>query len=268
MPLLVDAHVHLQNCFRLGPFLDGAVHNFRSAVNHGGSIGPGYLLLTDMTGQDTFDRIRGEGPKHGWSFEATEEEESLIALKDGKPALVLVSGRQIACREGIEWLALGTRLCFQDGLPLLESLREIRKVQALPVLPWGFGKWWFGRGRVVKQLIVNECNSSIPDRIFLGDNGGRISLLGQPSAFAIARREGLRILPGTDPLPFQSHENRAGSYAFLIEGRTDTTVPWRHLRDALTTDRALEPLGRLESPFSFVRQQVAMQLRKRGIGGA
>jgi hypothetical protein len=67
--------------------------------------------------------------------------------------LYIIAGRQINSIEDIEILALGTSNFFSDGQPIAESLKQIRKVRALPVILWGVGKWLGKRGKIISDLI-------------------------------------------------------------------------------------------------------------------
>lgn len=269
--VLVDAHVHVHPCFASGDFLDAALRNFRQAAAALGRTEPfsACLLLTETREAGWFRRAR-EGRIEGgrWTFAATEEESSLRALSpaldpDLEPhpeRLILVAGRQIAAREGLEVLALGRDLDVPDGLPLDEVLDRVRASGALPVLPWGFGKWWGRRGERVGATLRETRDREL----FLGDNAGRLGSGGLPRLFREARQRGIAVLPGSDPLPFPRHAGRAGSYGFVLEGALDERRPAASL---LARIRALDGpprvFGRCAGPLEFLRDQVAMQWRRR-----
>jgi hypothetical protein len=246
---LVDSHVHFHACYDLPAFLDGALRNFRKA-----GAGTGHLLLTESAGAHWFRRWRdGLNAGGGWRFEPTREEESLRVLNGSGDRMVLVAGRQIVARERLEVLALGRDLELPDGLPLVETLERVRESGALPVLPWGFGKWWGRRGMVVAETLERD------GELFLGDNGGRLGL--DPVLFRRARRLGVRVLPGSDPLPFARHAGLVGSYGFVLPQAVDLDRPaeilLRHIRES-GQPRAF---GRRAGLPRFLRDQVGMQLR-------
>lgn len=250
---LVDSHVHFHPCYDLPAFLNGALRNFRKA----GQAGTGYLLLTESAGAHWFRRWRdGLSAGGGWRFERTLEEESLLAVNGMGERLVLVAGRQIVARERLEVLALGKDLELPDGLPLPEVLERVRESGALPVLPWGFGKWWGRRGAVVAETLGQD------GELFLGDNGGRLGV--EPALFRQARRLGIRLLPGSDPLPFSRHEGLAGSYGFVLTHAVDLDRPLSPASTLLRRIRAsgqLRAFGRRAGLPRFLRDQVGMQLR-------
>jgi hypothetical protein len=269
--LLVDAHVHLHREHRLATLLDAAVANFDEARR---TLEPapspaswGYaLLLTEILGPCVFDALANGSDEAatsgagGWRFERTGEALSLIARAADRRPLILVRGRQIVTRESIEVLALLCSENVPDGLPLDETLARVRAGGALPVLPWGFGKWWRERGRAVERRLREDD----PGALFLGDNGGRPRIGPEPAMFRLARRLGYRVLPGSDPLPLPGHERRPGSYGLRLAARIDPDAPASSIRRALL-EAPPRPasFGRRRPLLAFARDQLAMQRRKR-----
>ena len=159
---LVDAHAHLHACFGLEAFLDGAWDGFqRAAADLGRPLDCGVLLLTQTAGDERFERLVVEatpqgsarGGRPGWSIARTGEPESLAARRADGARLLIVCGRQLRTAEGLELLALATCARFADGQPLAAALRGVEAAGAIPVLPWGVGKWTGKRGRIVGGLI-------------------------------------------------------------------------------------------------------------------
>ncbi len=261
---LIDAHVHLHDCFSTPAFLGAARDVFRAAsARLGIAAAPGVLLLTEGAGEDAFVRLAegaGETGPGGWEVRRTAEERSLVAGRDGVDELVLVAGRQIATGDGLEVLAPATRRRFRDGRPLVETLEEVREAGGPAVVPWGFGKWWGRRGRLLAGLV----DAADPGWFFLGDNGGRPRGVPALGLFRQAAARGVRVLPGSDPLPFPGHAARAGSYGFVLERPLDSERPAASLLAALADPATRpRPYGRRRSPLPFVVDQLRMQLRKR-----
>ncbi len=103
-----------------------------------------------------------------------------------------------------------------------------------------------------------------PGELFLGDESSRPFFWGTPRHFGEARARGLRVLPGTDPLPFPHELGRAGSFGFWAHMAIDPARPAASLKAHLRGPAPeVHPFGRLEGPVLFVRNQIAMQLRKR-----
>jgi hypothetical protein len=262
--LLVDGHVHVHACFDLSRFLDRAARNFEAVATDraAGRIPPGVLMLTESAGDAVFATLRERAPeRHGaWTIDRATEPIALDARRDDGARLVLVAGRQIATADGLEVLALGTVRTFADGRPLHDSIREAREAGAIAVVPWGFGKWSFGRGALVRRLVEEED----PATFFVGDNGGRPQWGPRPRAFALAEAHGIRVLPGSDPLPLPDHVDRAGSYGFALACPAALERPAGWLLGELRSPATRPvPFGRGAPLLSFVRNQVLMQVRKR-----
>jgi hypothetical protein len=265
--VLVDAHAHIHSCFDPARLLDAAAAHFAIAGAQlaPGAAATGVLLLTESAGDDAFGALSacaGRGPDPalgGWAVTAGADGISLTLQRAGR-SVVVVAGRQVACREDLEVLMLGTVQRMDDGRPIAEALERAREWGALRVIPWGAGKWFFARGRLLTELV----SQADPADFFLGDEGGRPVFWPTPRHFAIAARYGVRVLPGTDPLPFPDETHRAGGFGAALRGRLDAARPGASLL-ALLRNRStvLTPYGGLETPLRFVRHQIGMQLRKR-----
>jgi len=260
VPLLVDAHVHFHVCFDRDAFLDAALANFRrgaAELGIGGSF-LGCLLLAEMAGDRWFQRLRSERGGGRWSFELTGEEPSLMARSPKGERLLVVAGRQVRTREGLEVLGLATAEEFPDDLPFEDALARVRWSGAVPVLPWGFGKWWFYRGSLIEALLRRPE----PKWIFLGDNGGRPEVGGTPRLLREARRRGIPVLPGSDPLPLAGHEARAGSCGFLLNDGVDERHPAAALRQWLRGLADQPPtFGGCRGLAQFCRDQINLRTR-------
>lgn len=264
--VLVDAHVHIHRCYDPGRFLAAADRNLAAAAARL-ERGPAFdavLALTEGAAEDAFGDLweaaaAPGGVWGGWRLERGADGISLRATREGR-ALVLIAGRQVAAREDLEVLMLGTRQRMADGAPIGDVLHRGREWGAVQVIPWGAGKWLFARGRLLSSVMA----TADPRDFFLGDEGGRPIFWPEPGHFAEARRLGIRILPGTDPLPFPGETERAGGFGAAFRGALDPARPGDSLLSALRDPATvLTSFGSLESPLRFVRHQVGMQLRKR-----
>ena len=265
---LIDAHVHIYDCFHLNSFLDSALRNFQEAAQNlsvdNGHIG--VLLLTETASDNKFCELKRISTRQKaadcsfrWHFCHTEEDCSLLAVNEDSQILVIVAGRQIVSQENLEILALGTTRSFPERRPIEDALAMIRESQALAVLPWGFGKWFFGRGQIIERLL----NSAQHKDLFLGDNSGRPGFLPQPRFFAQARKQDIRILPGSDPLPFPRETEKPGSFGFILNHKISTITPASDIkRLLLKPEIAVNPYGHAETLLRFACNQVAMQVTK------
>jgi hypothetical protein len=263
--ILVDAHVHIYDCFQLHKFLDAALDNFTTAAARFGDPNKftALLLLTETSRENHFEKLKEyalNGQTEGrWSFHLTGETCSLRAQCVGGAGLFLIAGRQIVTAEDLEILALLTDKQFEDGRKLSEIIQTVKKLSSIPVIPWGFGKWAGTRGRALKEILCKTKTC----RFFLGDNGGRLRFFPRPTHFKLAEKLGIRILPGSDPLPFPAEARRAGSFGFIIDRTIDADKPARNLKAMLkNTEISVQPFGQLEHPFRFFKNQFRMQIRK------
>ncbi len=268
--IFVDAHVHIYDCFDLEKFFDSAFANFKSEASRLGQEDAfiAILLLTETSKDNWFQRLTsyacskvGIGNKtiSGWKFHPTDENCSLRVLHGGGQSILLIAGRQIVTAEDLEVLALLTDRRFKDGAPLEGLIQAVGNSDGIPVVPWGFGKWTGRRGMILSNLL----ESSKASELFLGDNGGRAAFLPPPYHFKLAASKGIRVLPGSDPLPFHSESHRAGSFGFSLEGSISPDQPGRDFRQILL-DPSTRPraYGLLEKPYRFLRNQLAIQILK------
>ncbi|MFO8003046.1 hypothetical protein [Thioalkalivibrio sp.] len=260
----VDGHVHIHDVFDVAAMLDHASQNRDSEARRQGlsPAVPGVLMLTESQGTDGFQRIAEEdGQRLGrWRVLRTGEPMSLRLETENAAPLLLIAGRQIVTAERLEVLALGTLATFVDGLTIGTVLDQVADADALPVLPWGFGKWIGGRGRLVGGLLESPRAS----RLFVGDNGSRLGIAPEPSLFRIARQHGVPILPGTDPFPFAAQVGQPLSYGFVLAADVTGNAPAASVQQTLQVRRAQpEIFGRCAGMVGFVRNQLAMQWRKR-----
>ena len=254
----MDSHVHLHGCFQIVEFLSAALANMGLSRSSDASRVIGVLCLTDSPGPNALARL-GETVAGGqvgeWLPDSTRESESLI-LRRGTRRLLVIAGRQIATRERLEVLAIGTEHAFPHVRSLRDTVSESLDVGAVPIVPGGFGQWWFDRGKKVRQLF----DSRVGERAFLGDSGNRTPLLGEPKLLQWARTRGVIVLAGSDPLPFRSQISRVGSYGFCLDGELSGDRPAVAIKARLNELRAQPAtFGRLTRPMAFLGSQLRMQ---------
>lgn len=267
--LAVDGHVHFHPDMDLAAALDCAAKNVSVLVGQGAIS---CLLLAEIAQTHVFAALRdGSHPIPGWSIgppqhpdpDQGSDRDTLIARK-GDICVFVIAGRQIVTAEKIEVLAIGRDAQIPDGATLDETLAQVTASGALPVLPWGLGKWIGRRGQLVSAQITPKPVQTRAGAVCLGDNRGRPYGWPTPHAF----RQAL-VLPGSDPLPIAGSERHIGSFGFLLEGTLD---PYSPAKDLLGRLRALQhqpqTFGRRAGPLSTLRDQWALRQGKRKGAGA
>lgn len=265
-PAILDAHVHIYDCFDPNAVLDGAVVNFdNAAVEAGLAAHTSVIMLTETANDDYFAHFSninkvGHSDGSAWSFSATAEPESLRATREDGREIFLVAGRQIVTSEKLEILALATLTRFADGEPAADVIDEINAVGGVACAPWGVGKWLGKRGHLLSDLM----RQFPPEQLAVGDNSGRPWFMTYPSHFRLAENQSRRILPGSDPLPFSREAGRVGSVGCVLRHSIDETRPAESIKRILSNPRAtIEPYMKYENLIPFLKNQIAMQMRKR-----
>jgi hypothetical protein len=258
---LVDAHVHLHPWSRLDRSFAAAAGHFRRWASHLrlGNATTGCALLAEKEGEATFRRLQDQGLGSGagaWSLRPTDEDVSLLACHEGEPRFVLVAGRQVVTVERLEVLTLGTAEPLPHGVTLERAMEHAAAERGLAIIPWGFGKWWFGRGERLRRLV----REARPGTFYLGDNGGRPRRFPDPPLLHLAQQRGIWNLPGSDPLPLPGEDERVGSYGYVVPIVPDLHRPFAQIRGA-TARFAAQPriFGRRAGLPHFVRAQVSLR---------
>lgn len=261
----VDSHVHFHKCFDEGLFFDSCFNNLSKITSS--SIKNGLLFFTEGKSEDVYNNLKFKTKIKSSQNEKTKyiineiDNGNAIDVKwiDAGMRILILPGFQIVTKENLEVLSLGTNKRLSDGSLIEDTISNVISIGGIPVLPWGFGKWYGNRGEKIDELI----KKNIP-HLFLGDNGGRSSLLPFPSQFEAAQMNGMKVLPGSDPLPFPDEANRPMSYGFILRANINESIPWESIKETLlNTNLKIEKFGRLTTPISFIKTQIAMQIRKR-----
>jgi hypothetical protein len=245
--------------FNRARFLDAALANAQAVGRTRGAV---WLLLTEIAGVHAFREL-AERPPDGWRASLRAEGRTLDLRRADGARVLVTAGRQVQLEGGLELLVLGSDADIPDGIDLIEGLARAAAAAALPVIPWGFGKWWGRRGRRLAELL----HSPHGETVFLGDNGNRARLWPQPAVFEHVTAAGRRVLPGSDPLPFESQVDRVASYGLIVTVDIESPAPFAVLQALLLDPRVcLASYGRRAGAFTFIRDQIAMQIVKRRRG--
>ena len=265
--ILVDAHVHIYSCFELTKFFDAARNNFRQAAINLGNNQPyaAILLLAETSKDNYFDYLASLAQDNqklsaDWTIKTTSESSSLILCHSQGQVLYLIAGRQIVTAENLEVLSLIGKRKIEDGKPLSRVVQETVDAGAIPIIPWGVGKWLGTRGKIIEEFLDKQ---NFP-YLFLGDNSGRPSFWLEPHYFQLAEKQGIKTLAGSDPLPLTSEFCRPGSFGFAVYETVDAKTPAQSIKQILLKSTVeFTPYGLLETPYRFIRNQIAMQILKR-----
>ena len=249
MQVLADTHVHLYECYDLNKVFRAAFNNLGSLKTHEGISRDAALalFLSERQGCNFFEqlmsgRLRPSG--QNYSIEQSSEKNVLIVSDREGGQLYLIAGRQIVSRERLEVLALTADLNIPDGGNIHDLIRQIIAGGGVPVLPWAPGKWFGDRGEIVLSVF-----DSIPShQLLVGDTSMRPLGWGEPAIMRYAERKGVKILAGTDPLPFAGQEDVVGSYGTLLEADLDLNNHDAFRR--LIQDSHVCRVGRRGSPVS------------------
>ena len=270
--IVIDAHVHIYDCFDLDMLLDSALANFKAAVQryHRQRQRVAYfLLLAEGLSYNSFQRLsalvaeekyQSRSCSENWSIRATDERNTLLACRDDASdnRIYLVAGRQVVTAEKLEVLALFSEHLIEDGMTLDATVDVVRTHNAIAVIPWGVGKWFGRRGKALKNLLDRYHGTDL----FLGDNGGRPVFWPTPFLFHYARKKGVGLLSGSDPLPLPSEATRVGSFVTTLNGECSHAKPAEALKSLLTLGNcSINQYGPRLNMHTFFHNQLKIKIR-------
>lgn len=262
--VIIDAHIHIHQCYDLTKFLNSAKFNFEKQAKNNDSISfQGMLCLTESHGVNVFKDLV-ESSKKGknisnWIIKLTGNTNTILLIDESNFKLFVVAGRQIVTKERLEVLALGLNYDYYDGKSINEVIKYVTDSKSIPVIPWGAGKWFGRRKSFVEKLILQKKTNPL----YLGDNGNRPFFWSKPKLFELAEKNGIFNLPGSDPLPFISEVNKPGSFGFILDGELSEENPFDSFSKLIMeSEKQFSAYGKLESLFSFIKNQILMQIVK------
>ncbi len=270
MSIFIDAHVHIYSEFVIEQFFTAAFENFlKASKNEALSESAGYVLaLAEGEGYDVFSSLsqsavsfENKSEKQTGSdslaFYKTAEPDSLFVCR-GKETIVLLAGRQHVSRENIEVISLFSSVNLEAKMmPLADLAQTVAANGGIVVLPWGVGKWFGRRGKIVRRFL----DTAYEFPLFLGDNGNRPSFWPTPSLFRIAQEKHVPLLSGSDPLPLASSCNRvATSGTVLSGGKISLSHPAASIRKQLNENENSREFGGRLNPVRFFYDQLRINL--------
>ena len=227
MRVIADTHVHLYPCHDSDVLFCRLLQNLArwddSAIRA--------VFLTEAPGCHAFrDLCDGRllPPGEGMEFVPGGEGEVAVMSREGHPRMYVFSGRQIVTQERLEILALTLDDAPRGGRPVQETVAAVLEAGGIPVLSWAPGKWFFKRGRIVRQLL----GQFKPGELLIGDTSLRPTVWAEPLLMRRARKMGFGILAGSDTLPVPGDETYAGSYVSETDEPFDEKAPLESMREA------------------------------------
>ncbi len=268
MSILIDAHIHIHPAMNLDRLLDAAWKNFGSVQRKLFPDAAHYsfvLMLAEGKKNNVFSKLckiaetSAENQKGTWKIISTEEQESVRAIRHERQ-IVLIAGRQLISSEKLELLSFFSPKIFPDNTYSLSELATlVTNEGGIPLLAWGVGKWLGKRGKVIKSFIQHP---PVP-QFFVGDNGNRPVFWPYPKLLAQAEKRGILSLAGSDPLPINNHDQRAGTYGVGLDAQTlQSEKPASELRQLLFSKKTLIPFGRKAGCFQFIKDQILVNMQK------
>lgn len=244
--IFFDSHVHIYPEFDLDILFESFWAKSRLYAKDGDSRVMAVMLRSF---QSSLPALLATVSSKKWKL-SKGVDGSFNAESDGRK-IILLPARQIAAREKIEALGLFGDALVPDGLPLAETISRLSESGYTPVLAWGLGKWLLKRAKFVKAAI--DGANSVRD-LMIGDSALRPSFWGTPCPMRVARRKGLRVITGSDPLPRKGDEINAGRYAMLVDTELDPSAPAKSLLAALlSVDTEITTVGRRHSVLEMIR---------------
>jgi len=241
MAIAIDCHVHLYRSYDVEQALQFANDNLEQAA--ASKQATKILCLTERADCDVFSNL----PRifSGRTIPC-EERESLGVRLLSEQTVYLVAGRQIATKERVELLALGTSQVFNDGLSFLDSYERVLESGALPVLNWAPGKWMFKRKALIRQLFSRFGASDL----HMGDTSLRPRLWSMPRLMKQERANGRVLFAGSDPLPTPGEEALIGTYGLQVDA--EFTSPLKVLQQVATGEVSAKLIGQRSSTSTFL----------------
>ena len=211
MTILIDTHIHIYPIYSLVDALNYCVNNMNRIDPQATRV----MCLAERHDCDVYQQLLtdpGVLLDKDYQVEPMADDRQIRVSFNGE-SLYILPGRQLITAENIEVLALACTSRITEGQTAASTIEACRKVGGVPVLAWSPGKWFFKRGRVVADLL----QSTPPNQLLIGDTSLRPLGWGQPRLIRYARRSGMTVVAGSDPLPFAGEERLFGAYVTQIE---------------------------------------------------
>jgi hypothetical protein len=263
----IDGHCHLHDQVDTTLFLESAKSQIRQNASNQIPVGQlrAVLCLADYTGARGFIRLLDQCEqlrKDGWEQFRTKEDYSIKLVNNDGDRIWVIAGYQTVTKENIEVLSIGTNNEPASKQPLNDTIQDILNSGAMAVLPWGFGKWWGKRGKMVRHTMERYGQ-----KIVLGDNGGRPRCC-RPKMLKVAQMKRHLTIPGSDPLPLKKDQLRNGGYGFMLYRPIADEKPANWLLNCLKSlPKTPDVFGNPLCIKNFLSLQLALRLKMKFVIG-
>ena len=256
--LYLDAHVHCYPSHGIDRMLR-ALLAFASRRRPGATAA---LLLLERQGSAAGwnPRCEEDAARSGWRTVIVPGDPLACDLESDAGRVRVYAGRQLVSAERLEVAVIGPAGAAADGQPLATILAAVTGAGGYPLLAWGVGKWLGGRGRLVLDWVRRAC----PADGGLSDSALRPLCWPLPAAMRLARRRGLPVLAGSDPMPRPADAGIVGRYAAwlpLDEVEPPNTVGL--IRALQKPPPGLKTVGRRSGPVTFLLRQTSARQQQR-----
>ncbi len=226
MKLIIDAHVHFYSLYRT----DRALSYLSSNLGNLDAAARRVALLAERYDCDFFGDLKsGNVQTERFGIEPAAKGRAVSVMSGEQEEVRIFPGRQVVSGEKLEILALLVERLDMEGCPARDIISATLDAGGIPVVGWAPGKWLFGRGREVAGLV----ESFDPGSLVIGDTTLRPYGYPEPGPMKEARKKGMGIIAGTDPLPFAGEETVMGTYGVLVETKEDDSLDDIDLRGLL-----------------------------------
>ena len=242
---LLDAHVHIYQQHSPMLAVRSAIENLRALAPAGSDPQFG-ICLTESAGCNAFAELSAQAsaPGSGLVLLQASARDLKVSLS-GVGELFIFAGRQVATSEKLECLAFGTGIDVPNGLTFQQCAQQIRAAGAIPMLPWGLGKWMLKREKIVREIILQNR----PTDLLICDSTVRPTLWPMPRLMKLAEQRGYKIVAGSDPFPLPGEEQLIGSYATALELTVDAGDATAQLLSYFASEQSVSRCG-VRSPVN------------------
>jgi hypothetical protein len=237
MPTLLDTHVHLYPHFSI----DGAISSSRRGLSRDSQM---VWFLVDREGQSNFKTLRDTPATLGCHAHTPSSVASnALALSGDDGQVLVIDAQQVVSHERLEILCVPRIAESVERLPAEQIIARAIACESVPILPWSPGKWLFGRGKVMRQLLARFGPSLVlgdipmrPDLPVCGTSFERILAYGS----AMHDGQTLSVLAGSDPLPLRGEDTTIGRFTTESAERFDPHSIGPSVRDILRQPHTLK----------------------------